>query len=437
MHEPRLRGPDGAIALLGEAQAQVHVVEGDRKSLLVEAAHLVELGFGDGHAGGRHRARLSPEQQPVLRAGGSAGRPAELVSRHPLRAHAQHDAGMLGPAVGIEQLGPDCAHRGVDRQRDHRLQPVRLGHHHVVVDEHQHRRARRCHGGIVQSREVERRVDAQHAHPGRRGQPIQHVQGSLGAAAVVDDADLQSGIVGLFQQAGDAGFEQARPVARGDDGQHLWRRIGHGPADDEVPSRTRIEPGGAVGPFKMVVDQAHPRRIDLRPRALREAVAAGVDPPVVEHMRDVQDRAPPRLDDAQHQIVILRPIQARSQAAQLAQQIQPDREGMVDIVLGEQALTVELGLEHGGGTAPVGVQGVLVRIDGHGVRPLGEGRPDHGQGMRRQGVVVIQEQRDVALRQGQRRVAGRHDAAGCRQSDSLDARIAVEAPNDPPDIFDG
>ncbi len=57
--------------------------------------------------------------------------------------------------------------------------------------------------------------------------------------------------------------------------------------------------------------------------------------------------------------------------------------------------------------------------------------------MRGQRVVVIQEESDVAFREGQGRIAGRSDPAGRGQRDRSDAPFAIEAPQEAPDLLRG
>ncbi len=116
--------------------------------------------------------------------------------------------------------------------------------------------------------------------------------------------------------------------------------------------------------------------VDPRPGPLREAAPARKDAPVIEHVRDVQDRSLPAFRHAQHQVVVLDALEAGPQAAQPAEHVRPHGEGMVHVVLGQQPLAVEVGLEARLRAAAVGVDGILVRIDRDRVRTVGEGPAD-------------------------------------------------------------
>ncbi len=162
------------------------------------------------------------------------------MSRNLLRPQAEDDSGVLQTAVGIEQLGAHRADIGLDRQGDHRLQPVRFDDHDVVVDEGEQPRVRPPGGGVVQRREVERRVDGQDPHPRGRGQGLEQLQRFRRSAAVVDHADLQRRVICLLQETHDTGLQQAWPIAGRDDGQDRRRRLGHRPLDDQVTARTGL-----------------------------------------------------------------------------------------------------------------------------------------------------------------------------------------------------
>ena len=77
-------------------------------------------------------------------------------------------------------------------------------------------------------------------------------------------------------------------------------------------------------------------------------------------MRQVQDGPGPAVDRAQHQIMVLDPIQAGAQAAEPLQQVEADGEEVVHIILAEQAFAVEPGLELRRRPAALAVDRVLV-----------------------------------------------------------------------------
>ncbi len=348
---------------------------------------------------------------------------SELVAGDAVGPQAEDDASVLDASVGIEQLGPHRAYLRTQGQGGHGLQPSGLDHQDVVVDEGEQRRGRPGDRGVVQGREVEGGVDPQHPHPRRPLQPLQQPQGALAAAAVVDDAKTQRRVVGLFQEARHAGFQQIRMVARRHDRRHLGRGLRQG-ADHADPAAEVLDQfGGVAAALEVLGHQPAAGFVYVRPRALRQAPAAREDAPVIEHVGQVKDRPFPAVRDPQHQVVVLRALEPRPQAPETAKQPGPHREGMVHVVLREQPLGVEIGLEARFGAAAVGVQRVLVRIDGHGVRVGGEGLADRRQGVRRQHVVMVEEQGHVRLGHRQGGVGRRRHAEGLRVQDQPDARI--------------
>ncbi len=117
------------------------------------------------------------------------------------------------------------------------------------------------------------------------------------------------------------------------------------PPDHEAAARPGFELDLHSGAGQVIGHQLHARRVDPRLRTLREAAAAREDAPVVEHLRDVEDRSGAALEHPQHQVMILGAIDARPEAAEATEQRRPHREGVVHVVLGKQPLAIEVGLE--------------------------------------------------------------------------------------------
>ncbi len=178
---------------------------------------------------------------------------------------------------------------------------------------------------------------------------------------------------------------------------------------------SRLDQAGAYHP--------QPRIVERRLGVLGERCAARKYPPVIEHVRQVQDRPLPAVGRPQYEVVVLDPVQAGTQAAQPPQQVEADGEEVVHIVLGEQALTVERRLEPGGRTAADCVDRVLVGIDRGDVVTAGEGGGHKGQGVGRQQVVMVEEGGDLAVRQGQGGIGGRGDALRRLVTDDPDALV--------------
>ncbi len=351
------------------------------------------------------------------------GRAAEFMPRDLLRAEAKDDARVLQPPVRIEQLGPHGADGGLQRQGDHGLQPVRLDHQDVVVDERQERARGSRGGGVVQGAEVEGGVDPQDLHARRLLQPGQQVEGVRRAAAVVDDAQFQGRIVGLLEQARDAGFQQARPVARGDDRQHLGQRFGQGALDSQPAPRAGGDRRLHACPLQVAVDRLQPRPVGLAGGALRHGPGAGIDPPVIQDVRDVDDAPGACLDDAQREVMVLGAVEPLAQSPKPPQQVQPRGERMVLIVLRQQALAVEVRLEQRRGTPASRIDAVLVGVDRDGVGMGGEGPADHRQGVGRQKIVVVEKDGDVSLGQRHGGVGRGGHAPGAVVTNQTHARI--------------
>ncbi len=257
---------------------------------------------------------------------------------------------------------------------------------------------------------------------------MQKTQRPLAPAAVVDDAKAQGRIIGLLQQARDAGLQKSGMIAGRDDRRHLGRRIGQRPRQDQMPARSSRQLGLRPRPVQVLADQLGAGRIDARLGVLREAAAARKAAPVIEHVWNVQDRARPALGHPQHQIVVLRALEALADPAQAAEQRGPHGEGVVHIVLGEQPLAVEVGLEARLRSPPVRVDGVLVGVDGRGVGLGGEGVADQGQGVGRQQVVMIEEKHHLPLGKRQGRVGRLGDPLGLGMGRQADARIGRLGP---------
>ncbi len=136
-------------------------------------------------------------------------------------------------------------------------------------------------------------------------------------------------------------------VARGDDRSHARGGSRQGPLQDQMAARPDRRVCSDASAFQMLADHTGAGAVDAGAGALRKGAAAGEDAPVVEHVRDVQDRALAARGNAQHQVVILDAFQPPPQAAQPAQQRGPHGEGVVHIVLGEKALAIEVRLEPG------------------------------------------------------------------------------------------
>lgn len=133
MDEFGLCTPDHAVALFADAQAEVHIVEGDGVAVLLQPAQtLVELAVHQ-HAGGGDCTELPVELVGAQIAGVGVHEGVANMSGQPV--HANHHAAVLHHAIGPTQLGTDQAHTGPQHLRHHLLQPVWVQHFDIVVDQ--------------------------------------------------------------------------------------------------------------------------------------------------------------------------------------------------------------------------------------------------------------------------------------------------------------
>lgn len=198
MVQLRPRGADHAPAAGAHAQAEIDVVAGDGEMLAFEPAHFFEHPPPHHHAGAGHRRHAARVPQHPAIARRVAGGAAQQMRRH--RARPDRHAGVLHPAVRIQQPGSHHADLRPLRQRHHLAQPVGMDRLNVVVQQRQHGAARQARRGIVHRRPVERAGEAQHAHARIRRQPGQQPRGGAPATVVVDDDQFDCGIVGAPQQ---------------------------------------------------------------------------------------------------------------------------------------------------------------------------------------------------------------------------------------------
>ena len=120
------------VSLVADLETQVDVVEGDRELGFVEATHFPE-DIGTGHQAGAgysaHVANYVGKVEVVARAAvqGLKGMAAVVIDPH-------DHASMLDTAIGIQQLGSNCAYFGPHSEFDHRFEPSRLDHRSIVIE---------------------------------------------------------------------------------------------------------------------------------------------------------------------------------------------------------------------------------------------------------------------------------------------------------------
>ena len=251
--------------------------------------------------------------------------------------------------------------------------------------------------------------------------------------AVVDHDQLAVWVVGEPVQRGDALAQQAQLVAGGDQdadfGQHGGQRPMH-PVAARAGAADLCRRAAAL----QVLKHRAPAGFLGVGLGLGPAGGAAFDhSPVVQHMRDVNDLIGPQvLSAAQHQVMVLRALEARTQAAQLAQQRGFEGGQMAHHVLGQAQVRVPVGLEVGvlagadGGERAAGrrPQLVFVRINQPGVSKRARRLGHQQQRVLGQQVVVAQQRHPGALRQVQAGVGGGTDVAVLRTLHHADAGIA-------------
>ncbi len=102
------------------AQAVVDVVVVHREQRFVQPAQLSEESGRGRQAGARHGRHVPGAAGQIQVAGRLVGSAAPQVVRQP-RVRTDHDAQMLDPAVGIEELGPHDSHPRYGQPSDHVL----------------------------------------------------------------------------------------------------------------------------------------------------------------------------------------------------------------------------------------------------------------------------------------------------------------------------
>ena len=151
---------------------------------------------------------------------------------HPMCSNAvepENHAAVLQSPIRIQQLGPNGTNAGAQCMRHHLPQPAAVDHLDVIIEEQQDLARRDGGGTVVQISEVERPRKCQHLNTGHSCQSVQQLKRRRIAAAIVDDQDLEAGIVRSLEQAIDARRQKIVVIPGGDDHRHQWRRIGYRP----------------------------------------------------------------------------------------------------------------------------------------------------------------------------------------------------------------
>jgi len=193
-----------------DAQAQVDVIVRDRKLRRLQPANRIEHITAKRHAGTGHRRDTARgTQHPAM---------AHVVRRraaHQMRRDGtgrQRDAGVLHRAIWIQQVSAHDADIGPQHETHHLTQPVRERRLHIVVKQHDHVTPRHLHGVVVEGGPVEGAGTMQHPHPRIPRHLLQKSGRASAPAAIVNDDQLDSGIIGAMQNGVDTSHQQGSPI---------------------------------------------------------------------------------------------------------------------------------------------------------------------------------------------------------------------------------
>ena len=176
------------------AQAEVQVVVDDLVGFLKTAERLKDTAPHQ-HAGAGHGDDIALRQRQAEIARLVGRGKAERVARDAPRG--KEHARVLHLAAGIQQLRPHHRHLRPLRVLEQCVQPVRLGHLDIVVQEQQVLAGRGLHAAVVEMRPVER-VRHRHDLVGVLLQP--DLPRDLTVRNVVDADDLEVAIGGTLAQ---------------------------------------------------------------------------------------------------------------------------------------------------------------------------------------------------------------------------------------------
>ncbi len=182
-----------------------------------------------------------------------------------LRAAAEHDAGVLDAAVGIEQLGARGAHLGARHEGDQLAEPPGLDHLGVVVEQEQDLAASLLRRPIVQRREVEGTGLGQHPHPGVLRQPLEQGERLGPLTTVVDDQEFDGSVIGPGEHAIGAARQEVGAVARGHDDRDEGLGFRRRPLDPAPlrRQRRRRHPRGDLAALRQMLTRELPGEVGV------------------------------------------------------------------------------------------------------------------------------------------------------------------------------
>lgn len=299
---------------------------------------------------------------------------------------------MLDRAVAVQQLGAHAADVRPHGFADHLPEPSAIEDLDVVVQEEQHLAGRGLHAGVVDGRKIEGPRHPQHADARVRGQFGEEGQRGRLDAVVVEDEDFEVRIVGLAQQAVQAGPHQVGAIARRHEHADPWRGAGQRAADmvDELGDRR----GQHLGRHARLPERRfsrHPpgrRRIGLDglPRVAR--IDDRRDLPVVQHRRNMAHLAAgQRHGHPAVQVVAGGRLEFGAKASGRQDVGAPHHAQAVQQVEAELRLRIPCRLEARLASQLALCDPVLVRIDDGRIGPFGERELDRRNGLRSEAVA--------------------------------------------------
>lgn len=218
--------PEDLQAELIDAQAHVHIVEGDGVAYLVHALDLQIKVAAQDQAGGGAGA-LTTSKMVEAQIAGIVAQP--VVARMGGQAvDADDDTGVLHHIVLPQQLGAYRSNIRSYGQTHHFLEPVGMQDLDVVVDQPDVFPRGELDTDIVQGGVVEGIGVRQDAYTA--GLEFVEVLQGLGIAGlVVDDDEFQIRVVGLGQQTFHAGMQELVGIPGGNDQADLGQSLGQWP----------------------------------------------------------------------------------------------------------------------------------------------------------------------------------------------------------------
>ncbi|MCY1396559.1 hypothetical protein D9M71_115360 [compost metagenome] len=212
--------PHHQITFLADPQAQVHLVEGVRQALLIQAADRIEDRLAHHQAVAADGTEIVGDLQAVHVACRVQHLAMERHAGGPLQPENQ--AGMQHAAIGVEQLGPHHTDFRTLRMIEQFTQPLRLGDHRVGVEHQDILASGLLHGEVAHRRCIAQQLVTQHPDPvaaqlRHAGEPVKRL-GAL--AAIVHQQQLVFTVRGFLQQALDTALQRQGLVLADDNDRH-------------------------------------------------------------------------------------------------------------------------------------------------------------------------------------------------------------------------